>query len=92
MDCEGHDIELRFAGEPHLYWLNYAAHCAGFSFTLSSPSPSSTSCTRETESLTSIFTIRTSREEAVRNSAPEGPHECMPLPPSDPPSPQARDD
>jgi hypothetical protein len=40
----------------------------------------------------SMFAIRTSREEAVRNSAPEGPHERVPLPPSDPPSPQARDD
>lgn len=35
----------------------------------------------------SVFAIRASREEAVRNSAPEEPRKRVPLPPSDPPSP-----
>lgn len=37
------------------------------------------------------FSTRAEKEEAARNAAPEGPHERVPLPPSDPPSP-ARDD
>ena len=37
------------------------------------------------------FAIRTEREEAVRNSVPEEPHQRVPLPLSDPPSPP-RDD
>ena len=39
----------------------------------------------------SSFSIQTIEEEAARNSVPERPHERVPLPPSDPPSP-ARDD
>lgn len=35
----------------------------------------------------SLFTTRVTREEAARNSEPEGPRERVPLPPSDPPSP-----
>ena len=35
----------------------------------------------------SIFAVRVSKEEAIRGSAPKGPSERVPLPPSDPPSP-----
>ena len=38
----------------------------------------------------STFTVRTEKEEAVRNGTSEEPRERVPLPPSDPPSP--RDD
>ena len=37
------------------------------------------------------FSVQAMKEEALRNGAPEGPHERVPLPPSDPPSPP-RDD
>lgn len=35
----------------------------------------------------STFSRKAMKEEAVYNSAPEGPRERIPLPPSDPPSP-----
>lgn len=38
----------------------------------------------------STFTVRTAKEEAIRNGASEEPYKRVPLPPSDPPSP--RDD
>ena len=39
----------------------------------------------------SAFSRKTTQEEATRNSAPEKPHEHVPLPPSDPPSPPCDD-
>lgn len=36
----------------------------------------------------SSYVVRARREEAVRNGAPEGPRERVPLPASDPPSPR----
>ena len=39
----------------------------------------------------SIYTIQVSKEEAICNITPEGPHKCVPLPPSDPPSPPHHD-